>query len=57
MPGVLYFLAKAAQCRRLAHDIPNRDDPAVSTLLDLAAEFEERASTGAPESESEGLTR
>jgi hypothetical protein len=38
-----YFLGKAAQCRRLAQEILAKDDPAIATLLAMAAEFEGKA--------------
>lgn len=38
-----YFTTKAAQCRRLAGDLLNRDDPAVVGLTELASEFEKKA--------------
>ena len=38
-----YFLGKAAQCRRLAQEILVKNDPAIATLLALAAEFEGKA--------------
>ena len=38
-----YFRQKAAQCRRLADGIVNKNDPAVASLLALAVEFEAKA--------------
>jgi hypothetical protein len=38
-----YFLSKTAQCRRLAGEILAKNDPAIETLLALAAEFERKA--------------
>ena len=38
-----YFLGKAEQCRRLAKEILAKDNPAIATLLAMAAEFEVKA--------------
>jgi hypothetical protein len=43
MPSSGYFLAKAAQCRRLVSEILAKDDPAIQNLLAMAAEFEGKA--------------
>jgi hypothetical protein len=43
MEGKGCFLRKAEQCRRLAAQIPNQNDPAVKNLIALAVEFEARA--------------
>lgn len=39
-----YFRQRAAQCRRLADNIINREDPVVVSSRTLAVEFEARAS-------------
>jgi len=44
MESSTYLLNKAQQCRRLAAVITVRDDPAIASLLALAAEFEAKAS-------------
>jgi hypothetical protein len=38
-----HFRRKAAQCRRIARQIPYQNDPVVISLLALAAEFEAKA--------------
>jgi hypothetical protein len=48
-----YFRQKAAQCRRLADGIINRDDPAIANLMTLAVEFEVRAVALAAEQAAE----
>jgi hypothetical protein len=40
---VAYLLCKAEQCRRLAAEFLNPNDPAVKNLRALADEFEARA--------------
>ena len=42
-----YYFDKVEQCRRLAATLTARDDPAIGTLLALAAEFEAKAIEGA----------
>jgi hypothetical protein len=54
-----YFREKARQCRRLAAEIENQDDPIAVGLIALAEEFEAKAveqSTRAP-SDTPGDTR
>jgi hypothetical protein len=43
MEVVAYLLRKAEQCRRLAAEFLNPNDPAVKNLLALAHDFEARA--------------
>jgi hypothetical protein len=43
MESSAYFLGKAEQCRRLAKEILAKNDPAIETLLAMAAEFEGKA--------------
>jgi hypothetical protein len=43
MEASAYFRGRAAQCRRLAQEILARNDPAIATLLAMAAEFEGKA--------------
>jgi hypothetical protein len=43
MEVMAYLLRKAEQCRRLAAQIPNQNDPAVKNLVAFAAELEARA--------------
>jgi hypothetical protein len=43
MDVVAHLLHKAAQCRRLAAEFLDPDDPAVTNLRALADEFEARA--------------
>jgi hypothetical protein len=43
MEVMAYLLRKAEQCRRLAAEFLNQDDPAVKNLIALAADFEARA--------------
>ena len=38
-----YFRRKAAQCRRLAAEFSNQNDPAAKNLIALAADLEARA--------------
>jgi hypothetical protein len=40
-----FLREKAAQCRRLADLMANRNDPAVSALLAMADEFEVKANS------------
>jgi hypothetical protein len=39
MEVMAYLLRKAEQCRRLAAEFLNQDDPAVKNLIALAADF------------------
>ena len=43
MEVMAYLLRKAEQCRRLAAEFLNQDDPAVKNLIALAVESEARA--------------
>jgi hypothetical protein len=43
MEMIAYLLLKATQCRRLAAEFSNQNDPAAKNLIALAAEFEARA--------------
>ena len=43
MESSAYFLNKAGQCHRLALALLVKNDAAVETLMDLAAEFERQA--------------
>lgn len=43
MESSTYFFDKAEHCRGLAAAIIARDDPAIASLLALAAEFEAKA--------------
>ena len=38
-----YYLGKSEQCRRLAKEILGRNNPAIATLLAMAAAFEAKA--------------
>jgi hypothetical protein len=49
MDVVAHLLRKAAQCRRLASEFLDPDDPAVTNLRALADEFEARAQMRASE--------
>jgi hypothetical protein len=43
MEVMAYLLRKAEQCRRLATEFSNQNDPAAKNLIALAADFEARA--------------
>jgi hypothetical protein len=43
MDSAKFLYNKAAQCRRLARDLPSVDDPTIKVLLAMATEFYERA--------------
>ena len=47
MESSAYFLNKAGQCHRLALALLVKNDAAVETLMDLAAEFERQAMVAA----------
>jgi hypothetical protein len=51
-----YYREKAAQCRRLARQMTNQDDPVAINLLALAVEFEAKAVALAAEEVSERQT-
>ena len=43
MQVMAYLLRKAEQCRRLAAEFSNQNDPAAKNLIALAVDFEARA--------------
>jgi hypothetical protein len=43
-----YFLDRAALCRRLANAIPNRANPIIGALRELADQFDEQATCVSP---------
>jgi hypothetical protein len=51
-----YYRKKAAQCRRLARQMINQDDPVAINLVALAVEFEGKAVALAAEEVSERQT-
>ena len=51
MEATSFFIAKAAQCRRLAAAV--NDDAAIAALLAMAEEFEALAAAHAPRKDSE----
>ena len=54
MEVVGYLLRKAEQCRRLAAEFCDRNDPIVENLLALADEFEVRAQRRGMQQRREG---
>jgi hypothetical protein len=43
MEDEAHLLQRASQCRRLARDITNPNDPAVARLIEMAEELEAQA--------------
>jgi hypothetical protein len=54
MEVVAYLLRKAGQCRRLAAEFCDQNDPIVENLLALADEFEVRAQRRGMQRQQEG---